>query len=366
MNQMELEKLSGGMWNCVGKRKSPHRGHIYKFIIREEYDTLHPDPDLEVLSRIGSVSKKIKEMFPAVELTPNELWNLCDNQKILENRFATLVPRMAKIRHGSLAKKYLPAMRKELDMYQEFFKKELNWEWRVNQTRRDLFGQIGYRVLLDENNHLLLELPDKEALVNGWKHLQSVHPEMQLPPLDVLEADGIADDLAFADAYRDHDSLLSTGAEFVHDQTIHIMTCIDRMFRGKRSYEAGKKRIIGLINDVRNAMQEAIKREAPEGILHTEREKLNFMVGKITDFYFSPVEINSITKENVELLLSDLPYNHAWDDVLKKRFGEGTSYTTIANLWKEVKMLVPLKNVKNRSDQMHSLSKSSHSLPRQR
>jgi hypothetical protein len=47
----------------------------------------------------------------------------------------------------------------------------------------------------------------------------------------ILEADGIAGDLEFVDAYLNHDVLLSSGPEFVHDRSSHVLNTIEFIWR---------------------------------------------------------------------------------------------------------------------------------------
>ncbi len=70
----------------------------------------------------------------------------------------------------------------------------------------------------------VLKLPDLEALRRSWRALQLENPN--LPDLDILPSDGIADDISFVAGSLTHDVILSTGKEFVHDHLFHVIAAI--------------------------------------------------------------------------------------------------------------------------------------------
>lgn len=380
-NEMEdLQEHSGQIWNCIAKYRSPHGGHIYHFVPKEKYDNFSntnpnllsrianavengneilpaENPPLEEIYRLSdtkkeidhAVAEKYKEIFPAVEPPPKEVWHLCDDRRVIDATvedllFQAVSRRVAVSRNLGLEK---GLDLEYLDEEHQLDKKGCHSKWDSFRRQREILNEVGYRVIMDEDHHLHLELPDLEALHNGWKHVQRTHPDLQLPDLDVVESKGIADDLSYAQAYSDHDALLSSGKEFVHDHTTHLMTRISRMLEGKENYEAEKERMLSLINNVRDTIQEAQKREEPGGILHREKEKLDFIVGFLTDEFFSFGENSEIkhfvNPETVELTLRGEILGDMLDNYLENRFGPGNTFETIADLWKEVRRLVPLK-----------------------
>lgn len=339
----DIKKHSGELWECIGKRKALYGGYIYEFIAEEKFDNFSPNPDL--ISRIENVAKKTREIYPAIEQPPEGLWQFCENPEVKNIEISEAVSKLignARIANTGQSEQEIRDLVKQTPL--EII---VNSLWDLFKDRRKILKEAGYQVVMDKNSRLHLELPDLEALQNGWEHVRETHPELQLPDLDVVESEGIADDLAYAKAYQEHDVLLSTGKEFVHDHTVHVMTRIFRMLKGKEDYEAEKERITTIIKNLQSTIEEAVKREEPDGILHKEKEKLDFLVGMFTDVFFSFGEDGQIliaTQETIESSLSgEYETDHVWDDYLEKRFGPGTTFDTLVDLWKEVRRLVPLE-----------------------
>lgn len=329
------------MWNCIGKEKSPYGGHIYEFVAREEYNDFTQQQDMR--SIMERTFKKKKEIFPAIEPSSGELWVLCKNKEALDIYLSTFPDRRIGLLRSSgkideSEERSIEKFHRD-DSNVEGVREGMDIAWNQNQKRRDALEELGYQVILDKNQHLHLKLPDLQALRNGWKHFREIHQEIQFPDLDIVESEGIADDLAYADAYRDHDALLSTGKEFVHDHISHIMSRLTLMIKeGAENYDEEKKHINNLIANIRSMIDEAEKKEEMDGIIHKEKEKLNFIVGMLTDAYFSiDVKISDfINLESVEKELSSTE----WNSYLAKRFGPETNCKTISELWKKVRSSV--------------------------
>ncbi len=336
-DRIDIDNHSGELWKCIDKRRSPNGGYLYHFIPREEYDNFTPRLELESYNR--RAGQKTLQIFPAIELTSDQLWPLCNEETVLEIPLDDAVPNSVALMREKLGNLEDDELEREL-------KKAIRDEWESQRKQRQILTEIGYRVDIDGRRCLHLYLPDLEALHNGWKNVQRIHPEMNLPDLNVVSSAGIADDRSFINAYRTHDALLSTGKEFVHDHLAHIITRIDRMMQGKEGYNKEKASIVSIAIDMLlNTIDKAMTIEDPTGIIHKEEAKIYCIIGIYTDFFFS-YSID-ITKTGALAAIEPTLTNpsrapKAWDPYLKKRFGPETTFETIANLWKEVRRLVPL------------------------
>lgn len=304
VENLDLQNHSGELWSCIGRKASPYGGYIYRFVAKEEFDNYTPNENLSLC--IKRVEKKSSEIFPAIESTAQEL--------------------------SSFSKKMADVWRNFNSSQSQEFRRQV-----------EALNEIGYQVFIGED--VQIELPDLEALLNGWKHLQNKRPELNLPDMDVVDSKGIADDVAYANAYRDHDALLSSGKEFVHDHTVHVMSRISLMLKGKESYESIKQYMTNIINEMRVVIEEAESKEKADGILHKEKDKLDFIVGMVTDSLFSIDDEGSIKRVNLKMLEGWLnnpivPSAKVWNNYLRKRFGPDCSFATISKLWKEIRRLV--------------------------
>lgn len=100
-----------------------------------------------------------------------------------------------------------------------------SWTW-YNPT---IAKEIGYKTESTRDGRLILYLLDKDALIANWNKYCTKNPELKLPPLDIVDGEGIAGDLEFVEALLHHDALLSRGKEFVHDSTAHIIPTLQRI-----------------------------------------------------------------------------------------------------------------------------------------
>lgn len=337
-DKIDIEKHSGIFWECVDKTASILGGYIYHFIAREEYNDFSPHPDRS--KRIKSVRDKKAEIYPAIESSADDVWAFCNQKESFPVKLKNLMDGVSRRAQELFFTKECS------EREQGVLKTHLESVWENSRKQREITEKLGYNTYMDEKYCIHLTFPDVEALHNHWKCLQAKSPEMNLPDLDVVTSPGIASDLAFVDAYRKHDALLSTGNEFVHDHQVHVTSRILRMMQGQEAYRAERDYIIDIINTVQTIIEEALRKEEPSGRLHREKEKLYFIVGKWADTFFSfsrDDSVAAITIEQVELALTGAsPNSHTWDKYLARRFGAGTTADTICELWREVRKLVPL------------------------
>lgn len=173
-DQEELDaiaKKQGELWECIGRTPDEYGGYIYHYKFREKYRIREEDDIKTKKDRETALSKKIDEIFPAVEPLP--------------------VPFDPKADH-----------------FRDF--KDLGYSYR------------------EDKSGVYTSLPDKEALEARFEKRRELHPSLK--PLKVFSSEGVADDLSYAEAYLNYDVLLSSGKEFVHDHFAHIIPTISLMF----------------------------------------------------------------------------------------------------------------------------------------
>lgn len=113
-----------------------------------------------------------------------------------------------------------------------------------------------------------LYLPDADALMANWRSLKVHYPK--LPDLKICNSDGVAPDSEFVKKLEENDLLISTGREFIHDMTVHVMPYLSAVFydvtiEGEPLfYQSFKNRKVELINRLRGIYikaSEAAKRK---------------------------------------------------------------------------------------------------------
>ncbi len=185
-SRFESENRSGSLWKCLERKEDQWGGYIYLFRLKEEYDDVTPHKDLK--ARHLAAEEKLKEIFPAVEVT------------------------------GSFIVNYL----KSVD-----------------------FAPLGVNAGCGKEGVYLL-LPDREALLGRWEKLREINP--RLPKLDILESQGKASDRQFIEAFLRYDALISSGEEFVHDELIHVLPKLNALLSDPYNYESDRdfmRNIIG-------------------------------------------------------------------------------------------------------------------------
>ncbi len=341
----DIDNHSGSMWMCVGKRMAPYGGYLYQFIPKEEYDNFFPCPDLLLHSE--NYTKKRSEIFPAVEDGCDFLAKQnCEDGEIVDFE----VDRHFIVEGNAYVDKFLQShnigeeeqeFRKKItDVYKSNIKEQACKKWSQCQDERVFLKLIGYRMFLNEAKQLIYELPDIEALQQGWKQAQKTYKTMDLPDLDVIDSNGIADDSSFAKAYMEHSALLSNGKEFFHDHTLHIQPIISSMIDGK--YQILREKMVNILKDLFEKIE---KREETANKINNEntilnKEKLYFTLGMIADtlsnLHSDPSKFEKSIfdwNEFVNGRVTDNLREVGWEGYIKKRFGPETSLQSIADLW---------------------------------
>ena len=105
----------------------------------------------------------------------------------------------------------------------------------------EVTARLGYKVY-KEGGRWFMELPTKEALLHGWEKLRGEDPN--LPPLDIVECDGVLDDLSFAENFINRKIVLSRGCDFIHDHQAHVISAISHALhegRSRRNLERARR-----------------------------------------------------------------------------------------------------------------------------
>ena len=369
----ECEERSGTFWKCLRRRPSPSGiGYIYEFEAVEEYDNrlCHMDH----AEREKRVEEMTHKQYPAVEYSTKAAmeawWEPCneEEERDLENRIREAVNQI-------LRTPFYMAMAEGATSMYELLKKQMlervNLEIESDRHNRQLLRLCGYRFYTSEDGEVMMELPDLEALLDGWKRLRLKNPEMDLLSLDLLASEGIADDITFAEGYVISDALLSKGKEFVHDHQVHVATRLLRMLKGAISYRAEKMRLVRQIHSIfrtsylacektklvlkridsiempavcsveTKELAREIKERARE--VHNKQEKLlAVFLGAVVDTVTgysqdSAVEALVGTDFGTEAVLTALSIHGSWGRYLEERFPGEDAQDHIREAWQWAK-----------------------------
>ncbi len=107
---------------------------------------------------------------------------------------------------------------------------DLSRSYRRSVTRFEycklMLQALGYAVEIKDKD-LYLTLPDATAFNFRWENWRQKRP--QWPALHLISTEGVLDDQEFINAYLEKKLVLSSGKEFIHDHTVHIIGTILRM-----------------------------------------------------------------------------------------------------------------------------------------
>ncbi len=286
--QEELDAIAqkqGEIWECIGREPDENGGYIYRFRLRDAYDfeswRLNDGVDIDeesedVQARAEAYIRKVEEIFPAVE------------------------PILAFLIRGE------------------------------SLMRSDL----GYSLSYDKTG-IYLNLPDKEALEARCEKLHKINP--RFPLIKILSSDGVADDLAFIKAYLTYDLLLSSGKEFVHDHTAHLIRTIRAL--SKENFILERERFRGKISEMLDRI---------EWVQNGERDDLKSQLPKIITAIAAVIDLAWTAKRgkdvnDMRLLLKksrffsviELAYQDHWE----KKYGEKFDRKSMNSTWKEIRKL---------------------------
>jgi hypothetical protein len=146
------------------------------------------------------------------------------------------------------------------------------------------YQELGYQEL--ETGEIIM--PDREALMHRYEAYRSRHRDRDLPPIDIVDSEGIASDLAFILENMKHDGILSNGKEFTHDHIYHLRYLLYRAYLGSKNFNRIKQKMLSAYQFYMNKI----------GKLKLEVENLGPSL-----YGFSPLEVEQL-KENYPIFLT--------------------------------------------------------------
>lgn len=177
-----LTEKDGGIWKCI-RREWNGYGYTYVFKLDDEYNICKfKDQDRDALTK--KLEQKLEELYPALEpYTYNDVY--------------------------------------------------FSFESATYFGKGKLFKSLGYQMGFSESG-LYLYLPDCESLHGKWKELQMDDPE--LPDLNVISSEGVADHLTYVKMFLKYSAVLSSGREYLHDHYGHVSRIILQLLLSPSEY----------------------------------------------------------------------------------------------------------------------------------
>ncbi len=287
---------NGEIWDCINCELDTYGGNVYTFQIKPEYDILrYPEQNLAFI-------EKTLQIYPAVEKCSLQLASYFLDTKEYDDFIENFVQR-SQIKK---AKQYKA-------LYEPIIK--------IRRQLRSL--KIIFEV--DEFGTYLM-LPDEKSLTARWNLLKDKYPDIK--PIHIKSSKGIASDKAFIESYFTHDALLSSGKEFIHDHTVHLIPTLAFMLTRERCeliYSKDKFKLVQLVIQNYRKLEIAIK------LCESEKDftQLQTALGAFVDELSSNPkswkmrEIFELTRNQIQDRLTDFtsPLN-PWILYWNRRFGK--------------------------------------------
>ncbi len=365
--EVAMKKKSGRIWECIKMIPDSYGGFLYSFRPKKKYEASK-----------DRMSQKRHDIFPALEPIPSRAY-LTFNEDINETYLQCKVERKVKeakrifdlIFHPNhqiykdkdvkqkqssfkeyLVKKEFPTECLNLICYtfDEFSSLE-EWKAKLNEMvpilanssypdkkhRSTLsrhvkfFNELGYSSYKDSEGHIVLTLPDRQALLARWDLIMKKN--LDLPKLNIADASGIAGDMEFVKAYILHDALLSDGKEFIHDHMYHITRVISLILSGDdnqrdKIYSKEKHRLVELVDKAYRKIiffkQKNDGEDRNITVSEKDLEKIEMTLASVVDIISAQLDY-SVTKTFTEEVFVDLVnwiwlMHPPWMDCLKTRF----------------------------------------------
>lgn len=161
-------------------------GFIRRYKLKSRYDDVSSQKNQERISKQASLS------FPATEFSGIQLLIL---------------------KEGITLEELKDAYKPYADLNDAALKELLKWG--------EMLRSLGYKSFVGEDNAFYVDFPDVRCLNALWK---KQHPD--LPPLNLQSSKGIATHKEFIEGFLKGIVFVSDDVEFVHDQTLHVMSKI--------------------------------------------------------------------------------------------------------------------------------------------
>lgn len=201
-----LLKKTNGFWECISEDCYPE-GSLYTFALLKKCDDIQCSS--VNISKAQKEQEKInKKLLFTPQHPPRELLFLADTE---EDR-----------------KLFLPLLDKR-SLYEQ------DWE---------LFSypylyKLGYSMQINRKDQkTYLTVPDADLLMSRWKELKQENS--QWPSLSIFSCEGIVDETTFLNAFLENEMILSSGMEFMHDQTVHIIPSLISFFYSLKTDQSMK------------------------------------------------------------------------------------------------------------------------------
>ncbi len=282
----DIKEKSGALWNCINSRRDVYGGKLYSFRLHRKVDPKEVGAATALIETVC----KLAQVFPAIELDAGSIGASFSHKDLDgELRIVTSYLDFCFSLMEAYNNEFDPEKRKETiqELYNNQFKKDIpitvdaqsatlreylefikqtflsiNTESKLQNPvsfESQLVQELGFSFVYDKGlGTYILTLPDREALSARWAHLREKEPD--LPELHIRDSKGVATDEEFLWTYATHDLLVSSGAEFVHDMSVHATTLIFLITRARsgirgQRYKQAKHKMITAIAPIYKAIE---------------------------------------------------------------------------------------------------------------
>lgn len=285
---------NGEIWDCIDCELDTYGGNIYTFQIKPEYDILR-----YLDQNLAFIEKNLK-IYPATEKSSLQLASYFLDTKRYEDFIENF------FQNGQIEK-----AQQYMALYEPIIK-----------IRKEL-KSLKFGFEMDESGTYLM-LPDEKSLTARWNLLRDRYPDLK--PIHIKNSKGIASDTAFIESYFTHDALLSSGKEFIHDHTVHLIPTIAFMLTresGELVYPKDKFKLVKLV------IQNYRKLEIAKKLCDTDFTQMLTTIGAFVDGLSSNPkswkrrEFFEMTKNIIQNNLTDFTSSfNPWILYWNRRFGK--------------------------------------------
>jgi hypothetical protein len=325
--KFEISRKSSVLWECINMEKDPFGiGYRYTFRFRP-------------ISK-AEEQRIQQQIYPALEMNKDGLFfsttSIIKEFQELEQKIAYLDVEIARLEVRLDSPKDSLEMIKILDLIRarEAERQELIRGHGIGLQVLDelqFYQELGYQEL--ETGEIIM--PDREALTHRYEAYRSGHRDRDLPPIDIIDSEGIASDLAFILENMKHDGVLSNGKEFIHDHIYHVQYVLDRAYLGSKNFNRIKQKMLSAYQFYMNKLDKLkleVENLGPSlygfSPLEVEQLKENYpifltLVGGFVDTITNQVDaLGSYTVDNDARLVIGLLEHHQWINYFEKQYSD--------------------------------------------